>query len=203
MNSSNVKHQEGSIKNIRKREPQAVKDMFGGSGHQMALGTRWEDLAAAFKGGCECLRLRMLQVPDSVEVGKVARLVCDFDEEQDDLYSVKWYKDDVEFFRFLPNDRPANQFFEIGDVDVDMSRSSNGTVYLQNTSLLAEGTYRCEVSADAPSFQSISLEKFMSVQEHPPSNVPEDMPKSTASPSLLTTPHLEGPLRASVLGEDF
>ncbi|KAF8768179.1 hypothetical protein HNY73_021025 [Argiope bruennichi] len=119
-------------------------------------------------GGFECLRLRMLQVPDSVEVGEVARLVCIFDEEQDDLYSVKWYKDDVEFFRFLPNDRPANQFFEIGDVDVDMSRSSNGTVYLQNTSLLAEGTYRCEVSADAPSFQSISLEKFMSVQDRPP-----------------------------------
>ncbi|XP_035230765.1 uncharacterized protein LOC118202669 [Stegodyphus dumicola] len=49
-----------------------------------------------------------------------------------------------------------------------MSRSSNGTVYLQNTSLSAEGTYRCEVSADAPSFQSISSEKFMAVQERPP-----------------------------------
>ncbi|GFU37231.1 uncharacterized protein TNCV_4272321 [Trichonephila clavipes] len=70
-----------------------------------------------------CLRLQLLQVPDSVEVGQVARLVCVFDEEQDDLYSVKWYKDDVEFFRFLPNDRPANQFFEIGDVDVDVSTS--------------------------------------------------------------------------------
>ncbi|GIZ05062.1 ig-like domain-containing protein [Caerostris extrusa] len=115
-----------------------------------------------------CLHLRSLQVPDSVEVGGAARLVCLFDAEQDELYSVKWFKDDVEFFRFLPNDRPANQFFEIGDVDVDMSRSSNGTVYLRNASLSAEGNYRCEVSADAPSFQSISSEKFMLVEDKSP-----------------------------------
>ncbi|XP_054711940.1 uncharacterized protein LOC129221482 [Uloborus diversus] len=118
--------------------------------------------------GAWSLRMKALQVPESIVVGEVARLVCVFDEEQDDLYSVKWYKDDVEFFRFLPNDRPANQFFEIGDVEVDMSRSSNGTVYLQNTNLNAEGTYRCEVSADAPSFRSISSEKFMSVEERAP-----------------------------------
>ncbi|GFY75617.1 ig-like domain-containing protein [Trichonephila inaurata madagascariensis] len=132
-----------------------------------------------------CLRLQLLQVPDSVEVGEVARLVCVFDEEQDDLYSVKWYKDDVEFFRFLPNDRPANQFFEIGDVDVDMSRSSNGTVYLRNASLSAQGTYRCEVSADAPSFQSISSEKFMSVQDRPLRMASRACSLTPCLPSLL------------------
>ncbi|GBN59118.1 hypothetical protein AVEN_223243-1 [Araneus ventricosus] len=45
-----------------------------------------------------------------------------------------------------------------------MSRSSNGTVFLKNTSRSAEGMYRCEVSADAPSFQSIFSEKFMAVE---------------------------------------
>lgn len=48
-------------------------------------------------------------------------LACLFDPEQDVLYSVKWYKDDVEFFRHLPNDSPPNQFFDIGDVEVDVS----------------------------------------------------------------------------------
>nr|XP_021003796.1 uncharacterized protein LOC107444316 [Parasteatoda tepidariorum] len=125
-------------------------------------------LAASLIRDMRCLRLKMVQVPESITVGEVARLVCVFDEEQDVLYSVKWYKDDVEFFRFLPNDRPSNQNFEIGDVEVDMSRSSNGTVYLKNTQMSAEGNYRCEVSADAPSFQSISLENFMKVQDRPP-----------------------------------
>ncbi|GIY34492.1 ig-like domain-containing protein [Caerostris extrusa] len=114
--------------------------------------------------GVSSLQIKALQVPESIEAGQVVRLVCLFDPEQEDLYSVKWYKDDIEFFRFLPKDKPANQFFEIRDVEVDMSRSSNGTVFLKNTSRSAEGMYRCEVSADAPSFQSIFSEKFMAVE---------------------------------------
>ncbi|GIY64460.1 ig-like domain-containing protein [Caerostris darwini] len=121
------------------------------------------------------LQIKALQVPESIEAGQVVRLVCLFDPEQEDLYSVKWYKDDIEFFRFLPKDKPANQFFEIRDVEVDMSRSSNGTVFLKNTSRSAEGMYRCEVSADAPSFQSIFSEKFMAVEDRP-----EETPMSSA-----------------------
>ncbi|GFQ74001.1 ig-like domain-containing protein [Trichonephila clavata] len=117
--------------------------------------------------GVSALQIKALQVPESIEAGQVVRLVCLFDPEQEDLYSVKWYKDDVEFFRFLPKDKPANQFFETRDVEVDMSRSSNGTVFLKNTSRSAEGMYRCEVSADAPSFQSIFSEKFMAVEDRP------------------------------------
>ncbi|GFW39348.1 ig-like domain-containing protein [Trichonephila clavipes] len=119
-----------------------------------------------FVEGVSALQIKALQVPESIEAGQVVRLVCLFDPEQEDLYSVKWYKDDVEFFRFLPKDKPANQFFETRDVEVDMSRSSNGTVFLKNTSRSAEGMYRCEVSADAPSFQSIFSEKFMAVEAY-------------------------------------
>ncbi|CAL1288122.1 unnamed protein product [Larinioides sclopetarius] len=132
-----------------------------------ALGCLWHGVSA--------LQIKALQVPDSIEAGDLVRLVCIFDPEQEDLYSVKWYKDDIEFFRFLPKDKPANQFFEIRDVEVDMTRSSNGTVFLKNTSRSAEGMYRCEVSADAPSFQSIFSEKFMAVEDRP-----EEMHKDAA-----------------------
>ncbi|PRD36138.1 UNVERIFIED_CONTAM: hypothetical protein NCL1_09533 [Trichonephila clavipes] len=71
--------------------------------------------------GVSALQIKALQVPESIEAGQVVRLVCLFDPEQEDLYSVKWYKDDVEFFRFLPKDKPANQFFETRDVEVDVS----------------------------------------------------------------------------------
>ena len=34
-----------------------------------------------------------------VQVGDRVRLVCDYAEGRDQLYSVKWYKDNMEFYR--------------------------------------------------------------------------------------------------------
>ena len=34
-----------------------------------------------------------------VQVGDQVRLVCDYAEGRDQLYSVKWYKDNMEFYR--------------------------------------------------------------------------------------------------------
>ena len=41
--------------------------------------------------------------------------------EGDTLYSVKWYKDDQEFYRFVPNDRPKLQVFKTQGIQVDVS----------------------------------------------------------------------------------
>lgn len=71
--------------------------------------------------GVCCLRIRSLLVPESVGVGEGVRLSCLFDPENEELYSVKWYKDEVEFFRFLPREKPVYQCFDIGDVQVDVS----------------------------------------------------------------------------------
>ncbi|PRD35684.1 UNVERIFIED_CONTAM: hypothetical protein NCL1_10749 [Trichonephila clavipes] len=46
-----------------------------------------------------CLRLVSLHVPSKVIVGDVIKLTCRYDLEGDTLYSIKWYRDDVEFFR--------------------------------------------------------------------------------------------------------
>lgn len=45
-----------------------------------------------------------------------------------------------------------------------MGKSSNGSVYIREISHLTAGIYKCEVSADAPSFQTVSAEKPMAVQ---------------------------------------
>ena len=45
--------------------------------------------------------------------------------EGDILYSVKWYKDDLEFYRFVPNDRPKLQVFPQKGIHVDVSKISN------------------------------------------------------------------------------
>ncbi|KAL3210908.1 hypothetical protein MRX96_036802 [Rhipicephalus microplus] len=96
------------------------------------------------KEGILGLRIVSLDVPQRVSVGREALLKCAYDLEGDLLYSVKWYKDDIEFFRYVPSDRPPGQYFEVNGIRVD-------------------GTYKCEVSADAPSFQTIFAEKMIRV----------------------------------------
>ena len=53
------------------------------------------------------LRIRRLSVPKAVEQGSPAWLSCDFELEGETLYSVRWYRDYVEFYRYLPSNAPT------------------------------------------------------------------------------------------------
>ncbi|GIX69568.1 ig-like domain-containing protein [Caerostris extrusa] len=110
------------------------------------------------------LRLLSLDVPDRVARGQGTRLTCGYDLEGDTLYSIKWYRDDVEFFRYVPTDRPPGQFFSSARHQSGFDKSRNGSVFIRDISHLTAGVYKCEISADAPSFQTVSAEKPMSVQ---------------------------------------
>nr|XP_050034882.1 synaptogenesis protein syg-2-like [Dermacentor andersoni] len=114
-------------------------------------------------GLCNGLRLVRLDMPSAVIRGDPLWLNCSFDLESDDLYSVKWYKNNREFFRYLPNENPPGQAYRLSGVYVDASRSSVGSLYLKETDLKSEGLYACEVSADAPSFQTIRSEKELKI----------------------------------------
>lgn len=48
-------------------------------------------------------------------------LGCLYDMEGEALYSVKWYKDGREFFRFVPKNNPQMSFFIRPGVHVDVS----------------------------------------------------------------------------------
>ncbi|KAK8766878.1 hypothetical protein V5799_006341 [Amblyomma americanum] len=102
-------------------------------------------------------------MPSAVIRGDPLWLNCSFDLESDDLYSVKWYKNHREFFRYLPNENPPGQAYRLSGVYVDTSRTSVGSLYLKETDLKSEGLYACEVSADAPSFQTVRSEKELKV----------------------------------------
>jgi hypothetical protein len=45
--------------------------------------------------------------------------------EHEALYSVKWYKDGNEFFRYVPRDMPPVQIFALPGVTVDVSFFDN------------------------------------------------------------------------------
>ena len=73
--------------------------------------------------GIVSLSLNTIDVPAHRVVGDKAELICQFDMEGDTLYSVKWYKDDREFYRFVPNDRPRLQVFDTEGIHVDVSNN--------------------------------------------------------------------------------
>ncbi|XP_022255527.1 uncharacterized protein LOC106471194 [Limulus polyphemus] len=111
----------------------------------------------------KCLQLVSLQLPNVVISGEPAWLNCTYDLETDALYAVKWYKNETEFYRYVPRDVPPAQTYNLPGVYIDLDKSHGGHVYLKATDMDSEGTYRCEASAEAPSFQTVMGEKKMKV----------------------------------------
>nr|CAD7595456.1 unnamed protein product [Timema genevievae] len=66
-----------------------------------------------------------LVLPPVVSVGSSATLLCLFDLENDPLYSVKWYRGNFEFYRYVPKERPPGRAFSFPGLFVDVSRDNS------------------------------------------------------------------------------
>jgi len=103
-------------------------------------------------------------VPAQVMLEERATLQCIFDMEGEELYSVKWYKAGHEFFRYIPGDRDQRiTTFNLPGITVEKSYSDASSVVLRNVNLGSTGRYRCEVSAEAPLFNTVSQSRRMQV----------------------------------------
>ncbi|XP_043197136.1 endothelial cell-selective adhesion molecule-like [Amphibalanus amphitrite] len=112
----------------------------------------------------EPLRMVNSNIPVYKQVGEETTLLCDYDLEGDSLYSVKWYKDDVEFYRYMPKNNPAKLVYpDMPGIDVDTSRSDETRVTLLRLDMSSTGRYRCEVSAEAPNFDTVNSKGTMVV----------------------------------------
>lgn len=60
-------------------------------------------------------------MPNYTVKDNVVRLECHYDMEDEKLYSVKWYKDGHEFYRYLPREHPPGDTFNVAGVSVDVS----------------------------------------------------------------------------------
>jgi hypothetical protein len=69
------------------------------------------------------IHLEHVEIPGVVAVGESPTLVCDVDLEPGELYSVKWYKDNDEFYRFMPKREPNTQTYPVEGINVDVSLS--------------------------------------------------------------------------------
>ncbi|XP_035916462.1 uncharacterized protein LOC118514063 [Anopheles stephensi] len=102
------------------------------------------------------IMLTEVRVPKHTIKGHSVRLECHYDMEGEALYSVKWYKDGYEFYRYVPRDDPPGTVFPQPGIIVDLQNSTSEQVVLDPIDLSSSGKYRCEVSAEAPSFQTVS-----------------------------------------------
>ena len=71
--------------------------------------------------GCEGLKIIEARIPVYKLRGEDAELSCLYELGGDSLYSVKWYKDDEEFYRYMPANHPAQRVYPRPGVVVHVS----------------------------------------------------------------------------------
>ncbi|GFS79642.1 c2-set_2 domain-containing protein [Nephila pilipes] len=101
--------------------------------------------------------------------GEPVWLNCSYDLEHDILYSIKWHKNNVEFYRYLPEDYPPEQKYELPGIFLDLAWCKEGYIFMNKTDVNSEGIYRCEVSSEAPSFRTVKAESDMRIYVNPSS----------------------------------
>lgn len=89
---------------------------------------------------------QMLELPEYALSGDSIELTCRHRMSVSRLYSVKWFKDSLEFYRFIPaNGARSKSSLFLPDVHLDLARSNSELLYLRNVTHRTSGLYRCEV----------------------------------------------------------
>ena len=60
---------------------------------------------------CYCLKMKELEGPDLTNSGEIVTFTCRYDLGKDAIYSIKWYKEDNELYRYIPTDSPEYRIF--------------------------------------------------------------------------------------------
>lgn len=126
---------------------------------------------AVLLNGASALKSVKITVPPVVLSGSSVTLKCDYDLEGVQLYSLKWYFQELEFFRHVPKEIPENKYFNLPHFNIDMPNCDAHSVTLKGVRRNMSGIYVCEVSCDAPFFQSGMISAKMIVVELPSSPI--------------------------------
>ncbi|XP_042229475.1 uncharacterized protein LOC121871322, partial [Homarus americanus] len=114
--------------------------------------------------------LRGVTVPQYAFAGGQATLSCSYDLRATRLYSLKWYHNGTEFYRYVPTERntpmnikPSHKF----SVTELFRNDQRVTLSLTQLAVSASGQYRCEVIAEHPSFRTEWYRATMTVLREP------------------------------------
>lgn len=109
------------------------------------------------------IKITRLEVPTPLAVGEGGWLECEWVDEGDHVYALKWYLGIDEFYRWTPLETPQVKTFPTQHFIVDTQESNRGRVRIHNVTVDAGGNYRCEVSGEAPVFKTSFDSAFMTV----------------------------------------
>ncbi|XP_017769911.1 PREDICTED: uncharacterized protein LOC108557768 [Nicrophorus vespilloides] len=122
----------------------------------------------------DCTGLRNVRLtiePRVVQRHHHSILHCKYDQEDEPLYTVKWYRGPHEFYRYTPTERPPTKVFPYAGITVDVNHSNSTQVLLQNIEFNLSGNFSCEVTIDGVVFSTgTDTQSMLVVQlpEHPP-----------------------------------
>jgi len=125
-------------------------------------------LTLLVSGACG-IRLTEEAIPTHAIRNDRVELLCNYDMEGDKLYSVKWYRNGQEFYRYIPTDTPDTTVFPYPGIHVDEYESTETRIILRRVDLNTSGMFRCEVSGEAPLFQTATSSNVMIVVDLPDS----------------------------------
>ncbi|XP_063586481.1 uncharacterized protein LOC134763878 [Penaeus indicus] len=110
--------------------------------------------------------LRTVDVPRYAFAGGEATVSCSYDQRTTRLYSLKWYHNGMEFYRYVPTERNLPIYIRPSFKFTVMEQSRNDqrvTLSLSRLTVSASGQYRCEVIAEHPSFRTEARAATMTV----------------------------------------
>lgn len=121
------------------------------------------------------IRLTNMTAPRVADFRNNMSLDCHFNMGNEDLNSVKWYKDGSEFFRYQPNQQPHIMIFPVQGISMVTHATDCGEhrckVMLTNlTRMHSSGNYTCEISTEAPAFRLASETRDISIVGMPNDN---------------------------------
>ncbi|XP_037943394.1 uncharacterized protein LOC119676231 [Teleopsis dalmanni] len=105
--------------------------------------------------------------PPAVRRGQHAILRCLYNLEGAPLYSAKFYRGQLEFYRYTPGEFPNTKVFPFPGIHVDVTSSNATQVLIRNVGFGLSGNFSCEVTADAPLFSTAYAAAMMQVVELP------------------------------------
>ncbi|XP_040575798.1 uncharacterized protein [Lepeophtheirus salmonis] len=113
---------------------------------------------------CSSIHLEAVVVPQYKFRGQNATLLCRYElKNNEQLFSLKWYKEETEFYRFMPRDDlrirggfkerkldphdDSIQTWKVSGIKIDIEKSRPEEVILKRVGFKSTGMYRCEVTA--------------------------------------------------------
>lgn len=118
-------------------------------------------------GGATGLKDLTINVPSMVRSRDTVTLSCNYDLEGASLYTIQWFLEENEFYRYVPERIPPYTTFDVDGIRVNINKSNTHDVTLVDVSRKLTGIFKCEVSAASPSYHTMIRRTRMEVVDAP------------------------------------